>query len=567
MVLSPSFDSTTAVLAKSGLLDNASTFSFRPPVITDSDCEIQDLEEPCQHAHTLDAPPCILDQVLSRDLKSQLSHKIVKNDSVLGCLALPSPSPCIDATNLHFSFGGGQAAAAAAAAHHAELPAATANGLFPRDLCHHRLTAIGPFKDEWERYHDEEDEDDAFTSCGGSSWDEPGTSVSHTTTIVPCDTEDQNPSSSKQSAATEKNSTSKSTGGGVPSDTVAGATTGSGSSGPARAGTKRSRAPSDVMSSDHESQPSRPRRLRTEDRPRVILACPFYKWNPARYRNCRRILLTKISYVKQHILRAHRMPPHCQICNALFQTDEQLRHHIRSMTCTRRPYSPPDGVTEDQIFQLRSRVNQKNSLEGQWYEVYDIIFPNAQRPASVHLDPELSQDLDEFVSYLTTNGPDIILERIKFSDLVSRDSLQGINADTLRSDLSSGFQEVYDRWYKSRAGEEGSPSSSSLPRPAASAPPDTHILRPSPRPLPPIAASHRGHGSLNLAHQTAFALGGSDELAPLRLSRRATHDTGQRASPLGAQMPTPERSDHWHPPAAGDRNNTPVTRPPSPPPR
>ncbi|CAI4214676.1 unnamed protein product [Parascedosporium putredinis] len=389
--------------------------------------------------------------------------------------------------------------------------------------------------DEFERYHAEDEDDDDCSSSGGSTWDEPA-SVFHANALI--DNEDANSPRSKQSVVADKNA-SQATGNG-PRESTTGGQAGSGSAAaPARAGTKRARAPSDIMSSDHDSQPSRSRRVRTEDRPRVILACPFYKWNPARYRGCRRILLTKISYVKQHILRSHRMPPHCQICNTLYQTDEQLRTHI---------------------YQLRSRVNQKNSLEAQWYEVFDIIFPNAQRPASVHLDPELSQDLDEFVSYLTTNGPNIILEQIKFSDLLPRDNPQDINIDILRMNLSSGFQEIYDRWYKNRATEEGS-LPSSLPRPALSAPPEAHMLRPSPHPHPPIP----GPGSLNLSHQTVFAMGGSDELAPLRISRRSAHDGAQRGSPLVAQMPTPERSDHW-PPQPSDRSAA-APRPQSPPPR
>ncbi|KAL2106695.1 hypothetical protein VUR80DRAFT_6341 [Thermomyces stellatus] len=302
-----------------------------------------------------------------------------------------------------------------------------------------------------------------------------------------------------------------------------------------RRGAKRARPPSDVMSSDRDSQPSRPRRQRTEDRPRVILACPFYKWDPARYKNCRRILLTKISYVKQHILRAHRMPPHCQICNESFQTDDQMRQHIRSMTCERRPYTPPDGVTEDQIFQLRSRVNQKNSLENQWYEVFDIIFPGSARPASVFLDPELSQDLDEFVNFLTTHGPKIILDKINLSNTPPGDGSSSRSTPSLTSGLSKALQEVYDRWYRSRVAEEGA---SSLPKPLASGNTDHALPRPSPRSV----SSMTSRNTSLAQHETSFALGGSEgygELAPFRLPPQRPWDTRVSSSPLAIQPNSP----------------------------
>ena len=306
--------------------------------------------------------------------------------------------------------------------------------------------------------------------------------------------------------------------------------------------TKRPRPPSDVMSSDRDSQPPRPRRQRTEDQPRVILACPFYKWNPARYGNCRRNLLSKISYVKQHILRAHRILPHCQTCNESFQTDDKMRQHIRSITCERRPYTLPDGVTEDQIFQLRRRVNQKNSLGDQWYEVFDIIFPNSPRPASVYLDLELSQDLDEFVNFVTTRGPKIILDMISPPSFALSDSTSNHSTQALAANLSKALQDVYDRWYRGRAAEEGS---SSLPQPLSSGSIEHTLPRLSQRSV----SSMPGRGNSLTQHDTSFALDGSEtygELPPPRLPSQAPWDTtGVSASPLALQpnsSPNPDPS-------------------------
>lgn len=446
--------------------------SSRPSLIVEPDHEL--LEWGNCHQF-LDIPPCIHERTILRDLQHRPK---CKSQPVL------SSGPCMAAQDAHI------------------VPPPSSS----------RISSLSGVDTE-------------ISSEAKSSMSLPLLSYGSSADSSPCDADDPTSSGKQSTPQTAANAP------------TGGSSAPSGADGPSqsRRGAKRTRPPSDVMSSDRDSQPSRPRRQRTDDRPRVILACPFYKWDPARYKNCRRILLTKISYVKQHILRAHRMPPHCQICNESFQTDDHMRQHIRSMTCERRPYIPPDGVTEDQIFQLRSRVNQKNSLEDQWYEVFDIIFPGSPRPTSVFLDPELSQDLDEFVNFLTTHGPKIILDKISLPDSRLGDGPSSHPTPILTSGLSKALQEVYDRWYSSRAVDEGT---SSLPKPLASGSADHPLPRPSPR-----SVSVTPNRSSSLAqHETSFALGGSEgygELAPLRLPPRAPWDTRVSSSPLAIQPNSP----------------------------
>lgn len=465
--------STEDVHAIGRHFDDVKATPSRPSFIAEADFELLGWNN-CQQF--LDIPPCIQDRAMLRDLQRRPKCKS----------QLVSSGPCMAAQDAH------------------NIPHPSSS----------RISSLGGVDSE-------------LTSESKSSMSLPLLSYGSSAASSPCDADDPT-SSGKQS--TPQTAANAPTGGPAVSSGVDDPSQ-------SRRGAKRARAPSDVMSSDRDSQPSRPRKQRTEDRPRVILACPFYKWDPARYKNCRRILLTKISYVKQHILRAHRMPPHCQSCNESFQTDDHMRQHIRSMTCERRPYIPPDGVTEDQIFQLRSRVNQKNSLEDQWYEVFDIIFPGSTRPTSVFLDPELSQDLDEFVNFLTTHGPKIILDKISLPDSRLGDGPSSHSTPILTSGLSKALQEVYDRWYRSRAADEGTLS---LPKPLASGSADNALPRPPPRSV--SAAPNR---SSSLAqHDTSFALGGSEgygELAPLRLPPRAPWDTRVSSSPLTMQPNSPNR--------------------------
>lgn len=460
--------------------------ALRPPSIAEADCDLLDWDN---YQQFLDIPPCIQERTALPGFHPQaVCNPWLPSTSWPHMAARDAETVLPDPNEQN------------------RLPVVGRHPVAPV-VSPSRLSSLSRVKPE--------DSSDAESSISL-----PVLSYGSSATSSPCDGDDP--------ASSGKQSTPQTTGN-MATDGPA-ASSGANAPSHGRRGAKRPRPPSDVMSSDRDSQPSRPRRQRTEDRPRVILACPFYKRDPSRYRNCRRILLTKISYVKQHILRAHRMPPHCQICNESFQTDDQMRQHIRSMTCDRRPYIPPDGVTEDQIFQLRSRVNQKNSLEGQWHEVFDIIFPGSPRPTSVYLDPELSQDLDEFVNFLTTHGPQIILDKISLSGSPAGDSSSGHSTPSLTSGLSKALQEVYDRWYRRRASEEGS---SSLPKPLTSGNVDHQLPRPSPRNVPAMASR-----SVSLAqHETSFALGGSEgygELAPFRMPPRPW-DTRVSSSPLPIQ--------------------------------
>lgn len=474
--------STEFVRAIGGHFDDGVAGCLRPLCIAESDCELQDWDI---HKQFLAIPACIQERMISRSLQQQ-DPSISKLDFTPGNLtAWHSQDTTVPSyeQELLSSFWG-----------HSGPP----------------LESLGCLSSRWELETDSASETDNSLPLPMLS---PGTSVA------------SSPNDADDSRAPGKHPTPQ--GAGNASNNVPGGADGTpASGGQGRRGKKRNRAASDVMSSDHESQQSRPRRQRTEDRPRVILACPFYKWDPARYRNCRRILLTKISYVKQHILRAHRMPPHCQICNGSFQTDDQLRQHVRSMTCERRPYAPPDGVTEERMIQLRSRVNQKNSLENQWYEVFDILFPGSARPASVYLDPELSQDLDEFVNYLTTQGPGIILDRVALLGSGVEGGQGGHGMSGLAGNLSSALQEVYDRWYRERTTEDGL---STAPKPSTSNH-DPPLLRPSPR-NPPAATGH--HNSLT-QQDNSFGRGSLDgygTLAARRIPPMVSWDTRNPMAP------------------------------------
>lgn len=174
---------------------------------------------------------------------------------------------------------------------------------------------------------------------------------------------------------------------------------------------------------------------RKTDESKVQLACPFQKADPARHRACGRLILRRIKDIKQHIVRRHKAPIHCLRCFATFQSNDELVSHARINPPCETRQGRLDGISGDQQQLLSKRATQGKSIVEQWYDMWDIIFPGAQRPATPYVDPELSDDLSEYNDYVVREGPRILLEHLGHLGLPegSSPALQ----DALASILSS----------------------------------------------------------------------------------------------------------------------------------
>ncbi|KAH8729852.1 hypothetical protein BGZ61DRAFT_475415 [Ilyonectria robusta] len=126
------------------------------------------------------------------------------------------------------------------------------------------------------------------------------------------------------------------------------------------------------MDGDHDSEGSS-----------LSFACPFAKEYTARYFSCNFHKLTRIKDVKQHLQRNHKQPQNCPACRMQFSTEGEKDQHIRERGCQVSDQPAPDGITNEQITELKRRVNSRSSKEDQWYEVFWIVLPNAQsKPSS-----------------------------------------------------------------------------------------------------------------------------------------------------------------------------------------
>lgn len=118
------------------------------------------------------------------------------------------------------------------------------------------------------------------------------------------------------------------------------------------------------------------------------LACPFQKRYPFKYERCFGVSLHRIKDVKQHIYRSHSSPEYyCAACYTVFDTATDRDNHSRLRECERldHPFWQQfEGITEDQKRQLSEKSSRTLNEGGQWYQIWDLIFPSQERPKSVY---------------------------------------------------------------------------------------------------------------------------------------------------------------------------------------
>ena len=119
----------------------------------------------------------------------------------------------------------------------------------------------------------------------------------------------------------------------------------------------------------------------------TTFGCPFYKFDPIRYRECLfRHTSAKTSYLKQHLRSDHLQPIHCPVCGQTFEDQLLKNGHLRNRVCQYRKFDF-DGVTRSQEEQLQeiSRIQPRGEI---WFKMWDIVFPGEPHPASPYVgDP------------------------------------------------------------------------------------------------------------------------------------------------------------------------------------
>jgi hypothetical protein len=145
---------------------------------------------------------------------------------------------------------------------------------------------------------------------------------------------------------------------------------------------------------------------------RVRFACPFYKYDPEVYRDCRRFGLSRVKDVKQHLMRKHHQP-HCLRCYQIFPSQSLLESHLRSHdACERNANPPPDFISSAQWDQLRGYPGRGKPVEQQWVDIWNTLFPAVPPPSS----PYESNPTEECLSRLRSfwrKQRDTIIDEVK----------------------------------------------------------------------------------------------------------------------------------------------------------
>jgi hypothetical protein len=180
---------------------------------------------------------------------------------------------------------------------------------------------------------------------------------------------------------------------------------------------------------------------KSKSRPRV-LACPYWKRHPYKYRRCCKLTLKRIRDVKQHLHRSHNPKFYCERCFVTFKDHESHDNHVVSNTCVRESHTQLEGISHSQRESLSRKSNPKFTEENQWFAMWDIVFPRIERPVSAYVDPDLSSDICLFHEVCQTYGPDILLDTFRSNQWESMSAEdQGVS---MRRILAEGLNRILD---------------------------------------------------------------------------------------------------------------------------
>jgi hypothetical protein len=194
----------------------------------------------------------------------------------------------------------------------------------------------------------------------------------------------------------------------------------------------------------------------------VVFACPFQKSNPQKYHRCLKYTLNRIKDVKQHIYRQHSQPAYyCARCYQIFTSTEDRDGHSRRADCEKRDPPQFEGISEQQRNELRKSSPKKKPLDEQWYEVWDVVFPQCQRPQS----PFIGNHVEEVVSLLRSFWNERKAEIIS-RELGTKKGCEGVNGDMVADIMGSVFDRFEAETSRSTEGgitEKASPETPSAP--------------------------------------------------------------------------------------------------------
>ncbi|KAM5360289.1 hypothetical protein ACJZ2D_013848 [Fusarium nematophilum] len=232
---------------------------------------------------------------------------------------------------------------------------------------------------------------------------------------------------------------------------------------PTKAGRKRPYEQGQDEGSDHGGMPPPPpsKKIKQskDNAPQRQLACPYWKLDPDKHRGCFPKKLVRIRDVKQHLSRKHTPEFYCECCFKIFKDEDSHQAHVTHASgdvCIRDPSASLDGISHQRHRQLSKKSNPKLSEEQQWFVIWDVLFPGAQRPRSAYLDHALSEQICQFQEYCHKHGP-AMLDGVLEPEVPDTE----MRANLLRI-IEAGMNSLFDDWYARRSRGWGPSNGSSI---------------------------------------------------------------------------------------------------------
>ncbi|KAL1849681.1 hypothetical protein Daus18300_013182 [Diaporthe australafricana] len=218
-------------------------------------------------------------------------------------------------------------------------------------------------------------------------------------------------------------------------------------------GSSRSRKrTSDQGSTSKQSGSKRPKVSSDEKPParkaeRRLLACPFWKKDPIRHRDCFKGI-SRISYVKQHLRRSHQRPAYfCHRCGTQYRDEEEdlwIEHQLATERCEERIVELPDGITRAQQNGLTNYSDRSTDEADQWYVVWDYVFPDGRfpKPSSPYVNQDLSEEMSSFREFSHSQG---------WNALASDPNLWNVTLLLDEELLQRCLTRIHDNWLAKRS--------------------------------------------------------------------------------------------------------------------
>ncbi|KAI1413925.1 hypothetical protein F5Y13DRAFT_25119 [Hypoxylon sp. FL1857] len=177
------------------------------------------------------------------------------------------------------------------------------------------------------------------------------------------------------------------------------------------------------------------------------LACPFAKNDPRKHHACFSKKLSRIRDVKQHLARKHTPSFYCNRCSAIFSDHESLQAHIgdaAGLFCNVSPLR--DSISQQQRLQLSRKSDPKLLEEGQWFSIWDIIFPGRERPKSAYVDFGLSEDLCSYREYSHDRVINAVIEELRSSGLTRTPEEPQRTWEEIRRIVADRLDSIFEEW-------------------------------------------------------------------------------------------------------------------------